>query len=200
MVQRIQKFATLAVHNIYEGESARQNTAGIFYVCTLDNIGVAPVWNCNGTTALVVLCNGSATPFFIVANQTNCSVMHNAEKSCLAGNNSTQQATDCPRKGLPELTEILSDFLLDMPDFDETREALDTMFFDAMTGGDPDDFPSQQHINKMFWCKKDLDTLIDYAQQIEGMRKYIHSMRDFLRKEKEKAEKTELPSAKLTLV
>ena len=184
MVQRNKNLPNIAVLNILKGETARQITAGIFYVCTFTICGVAPVWNCNGTTALEVLSSGSATPFFIVANQTNYSEMLNAEKSCLAGNNSTQQATDRPRQGLPELTEMLSDFLLDMPDFDETREALDQMFFDAMTSGDPGDFPSQEYINKMFWCKKDLDTLLGHAQRIEEMRKYIHSMRDFLRNEK----------------
>ena len=92
MVQCIQILPKIAATIILEGESYRRFTAGIFYACTLKIFGAAPVWNCNGTTAFEVLSNGSAAPSFHAAKRTNISAMLNTERTCLQGNNSTQQA------------------------------------------------------------------------------------------------------------
>jgi hypothetical protein len=108
MVQRIIFLPNIAVLTTYEGESYRRYTAGIFYACTLTIFGAAPVWNCNGTTALVVVSNGSAAPSFYAAKQTNLSVMLTTEKTCLVGKNSTRQATSAHETG------NLSSFTTDM--------------------------------------------------------------------------------------
>jgi hypothetical protein len=63
--------STFAAHNILKGGCVRQFEAGFFYAPQQNIDGVTPVWNCNRTTALEVLCNGSVTPFFCYPTNNN---------------------------------------------------------------------------------------------------------------------------------
>jgi hypothetical protein len=171
MVQRIHKSAKIVVHNILKGEPARLITAGIFYVCT-PIYGVAPVWRLNGPTALEVLCNGSAAPFFFVANQTTISEMHNTENTCLAGNNSTQQATDAHETGLKQIVEIAYHMSLwHQPG--ETRDRLKTMFFEWLKFAE--DLDSEQ-VRETVHCFEDLNSILDQIEELEQCKHEMHAM------------------------
>jgi hypothetical protein len=109
--------------------------------------------------------------------------MRNTESFCLEGKHSTQQATPCPRKGLFELAEELSEFLLDMPDIDEAQTGLDDMFFGYLCFGDDYD---HRAVHDLVWAYKDLQRLLHHARQINEMRQAITIMRNIFR-ETEKA-------------
>ena len=171
MVQRIKNLPIIAVHSIHRGEIARRYTAGIFYALPLI-YGVAPVWWLNGPTALVVECNGSAAPFFFAAYQTTESVMHSTETTCLAGNNSTQQATDAHETGLKSIVEIAYHMSLwHQPG--ETRDRLKTMFFEWLKFAE--DLDSDQ-VRETVHCFEDLNNILDNIEELELCRAEMHAM------------------------
>lgn len=174
MVQRIHKSAKIAVHNILKGEPARLITAGIFYVCT-PIYGVAPVWRLNGPTALEVLCNGSAAPFFFATKQTIESVMSNTETTCLKENNSTQQATDSPRKGLPELTHLVGEIKFWGQDALEFKRIIHEMFLEALPG--QDDLRTSEQLADFVWCYRELNHLLDLMHQLQDFHAQINAMK-----------------------
>jgi len=160
-------------------DNARQNVAGYFFARTLNSYGSVPP--CGALMRpLPMRCKstGKAEPFFISALKQIILKMTYTEETCLQGNNSTRQATAAHETGLTKLFELLSEFLLFMPELSETRKHLEIMFFDAMASDyDPGESLTRDHISKMFWTKKELDSLIEYAEAIEAMSDYIHSMR-----------------------
>jgi hypothetical protein len=56
--------SNFAVSIIHKGVIIRLRLSGIFCAYVLQYIGVTPACNCNGSTALVVIDNGSVMPFF----------------------------------------------------------------------------------------------------------------------------------------
>ena len=199
MVQRIQKNATIAVSTTYEGESARQITAGIFYVCTRTICGAAPVWSVNAPTALVVVDNGSAAPSFFAAIQTNYSVMSTTGKNCLAGNNSTQQATDAHETGFASLIEHTSEILFWACDSEEMKEIFHEMFLDALTSGDEHELRTHKQLSDLVWCYRHVNQMLDLIEKTEQHRDYLHRVK-YPEQYKEKAEKTVVFPAQLTTV
>ena len=175
MVQRIYKSANIAVRNIFKGELARRHTAGIFYVCT-PIYGVAPVWRLNGPTALEVLRNGSAASFFFAAIQTIESVMRNTETTCLAGNNSTQQATDCPRKGLPELTHLVGEIRFWGQDALEFKRIIHEMFLEALPG--QDDLRTSEQLGDFVWCYRELNHLLGLLEELQDFHSQLRIMKE----------------------
>jgi hypothetical protein len=172
MVQRIQKSANIAVSYIYEGELARQNTAGFFYACTLNKYSVTPVWKVNASTALVVYDNRSVALFFCAANRTIFSAMSYTETTCLAGNNSTQQATDAHETGLKQIVEIAYHMSLwHQPG--ETRDRLKTMFFEWLKFAE--DLDSEQ-VRETVWCFEDLNNILDHIEKLEKFKGEMHDM------------------------
>lgn len=72
---------------------------GLFYALYLTIWFSTPSWNVNASTVrpCVWKSEGKAEPLFIFSPQTNLSVMTSTEKTCLSGNNSTNQATQAER-------------------------------------------------------------------------------------------------------
>lgn len=72
---------------------------GIFYFLYLTIWFSTPSWNVNASTVrpCVWKSEGKAEPLFIFSPQTNFLKMTSTEKTCLSGNNSTNQATPTER-------------------------------------------------------------------------------------------------------
>lgn len=173
MVQRIKFLPKIAVSNILEGDIARRCTAGIFYACTQNISGAAPVWNCNGTTAFEVLDNGSAAPSFFAAKRTNISEMSNAERTCLEGKHSTQQATGAHETGIQSIVEITYRMVLHI-EVPETRKRLNDMFFDWLAF--VEDLDSDR-VRKMVWAYHDLNYTLDSIANLAEHSRYMHRIR-----------------------
>ena len=174
MVQRIQKSANIAVRNIFKGELARRHTAGIFYVCT-PIYGVAPVLRLNGPTALEVLRNGSAASFFFAAIQTIESVMRNTETTCLAGNNSTLQATDAHETGFTTLIETVNDLLFWAQDAQEFKKIFHEMFLEALPGRDGTQ--EQEVLENYVWCYRQINYIFEMIENVDACRDYVRSFK-----------------------
>ena len=175
MVQRIKNLPIIAVSNNHMGEIARQRNAGIFYVCTLNNYSVTPVRKLNGPAAHVVLDNRSVALFFFATNQAIFSEMTITENNCLAGNNSTQQATDSPRKGLPELTHLVGEIRFWGQDALEFKRIIHEMFLEALPG--QDDLRTSEQLGDFVWCYRELNHLLDLMHQLQDFHAQINAMK-----------------------
>lgn len=173
MVQRIQILPKIAMSTTYEGEKARHDIAGIFYACTQNISGAAPVWRLNGPTALVVVDNGSAAPSFFAAKRTNISEMSNAERTCLEGKHSTQQATGAHETGIQSIVEITYRMVLHI-EVPETRKRLNDMFFDWLAF--VEDLDSDR-VREMVWAYHDLNYILDSIADLAEHSRYMHRIR-----------------------
>ena len=175
MVQRIKNLPIIAVTIILKGEMARQFTAGIFYALPLNTYSVTPVWKVNASTALEVIVNRSVALFFFATNQAIFSEMTITENNCLAGNNSTQQATDCPRKGLPELTHLVGEIKFWGQDALEFKRIIHEMFLEALPG--QDDLRTSEQLGDFVWCYRELNHLLDLMHQLQDFHAQINAMK-----------------------
>lgn len=175
MVQRIKNLPIIAVTIILKGEMARQSTAGFFNACTLNKYSVTPVWKLNGSTALEVIVNRSVALFFFATNQTIFSEMTITENTCLKGNNSTQQATAGPRKGLPELTELISEIRFWGQDASEFKRIIHDMFLEALPG--QDDLRTSEQLADFVWCYRELNHLLELMIQLQEYHPQIQAMK-----------------------
>ena len=176
MVQRIHKSANIAVTIILKGEMARQFTAGIFYALPLNTYSVTPVWKVNASTALEVIVNRSVALFFFATNRTIFSGMTIAENTCLKGNNSTQQATDCPRKGLPELTHLVGEIKFWGQDALEFKRIIHEMFLEALPG--QDDLRTSEQLGDFVWCYRELNHLLGLLEELQDFHSQLRIMKE----------------------
>ena len=98
--------------------------------------------------------------------------MLNTETTCLAGNNSTQQATDAHETGLKSIVQIAYRMSLWYTP-GETRDRLKTLFFDWLKFAE--DLDSDQ-VRETVHCFEDLNSILDQIEELEQCKHEMHAM------------------------
>jgi len=186
MVQRIQKFTTLAVRQLF---ICAANQSSFFWnndkgVVSLDS-SCSAIGGCRKPER--------ATPFSFT--MLNFFRMRQPEENCVKGNNSTCTATNDLRNGFAPIIEITSDIILNV-EIPETKKRLNEMFFDWLSF--VEDLDSEL-VREMVWCYKDLNLLLDRVADLEQYKDYIWDLK-FPERKNAKTNIGNAPTPELTLV